>query len=715
MSGSRPGAIFQIGDLLSNTYRIEAALGRGGTSEVYRARNEISGNPVALKVLRSEFARNEDYLTLMRREEEIRNVQHDAVVRYYHNQRTAEGDVFLVMDYVDGPGLDAKLKNGGMRGSDLVIVARRLALGLQAAHAKNIVHRDLSPDNVILRHDDPAQAVIIDFGIAKDTNPGAQTIVGGEFAGKYAYAAPEQLEGRSDTRSDLYSLGALLLATYRGKRPDVGNSPMDVIESKKRPLDTDGVPEPLKTVIDRLTVSSPDDRVQSATELLSLIDTGHTGTAPATETPAADDEGTVIAPRPAAPPSPSADAGRQRRGRGGLWALLGLAAVAAAAAVAYVLGAFDPLLGPRYPLADPYTLIAERAEDAPPQAVGNLPGPEIEQALAERIMGLGGDMDITLASGPLPEEWGTAILAAVDSVLDLPEWRVVANESNLRIWGLADSREARRRAADALDATDAANILQTSLTIDLGPRLLSTEAVRRVLDAQGDCGALQLANPPAIGYPLDGRVIVTGRVATPESRATLRDALEAAAGDREIALEVEVFNPALCLIDEALPEAPQGGIDIDFAFGRSGEPNPSGRYLIGENPVIDLRIPADIVDGFLYVSALDVTGNVFHLLPNVFAEDNSVAALRAGRSGPVTVRVAHALDEAADADGRKLAFVVDDSALGKTKIVAIHAESEIFQGIRPTSESAEAYAQMLTERTGPVRTLDSRILTTARP
>lgn len=74
-------AIFQPGDLLNNTYRIEAILGRGGTSEVYRARSEISGRVVALKALRSEFSRNEDYLALMTREEDIREIRHDGIVR----------------------------------------------------------------------------------------------------------------------------------------------------------------------------------------------------------------------------------------------------------------------------------------------------------------------------------------------------------------------------------------------------------------------------------------------------------------------------------------------------------------------------------------------------------------------------------------------------------------------------------------------------------
>lgn len=230
MLKSRPSDAFQPGDLLNNTYRIEGLLGRGGTSDVYKARSDISGRLAALKVLKAEFSGNEDYLVLMTREEEIRDIRHDAVVRYSENHRTPDGRVYLVMDYVEGPGLDTRLKQGPMSPDDLLTVCRRVCEGLQAAHARNIVHRDLSPDNIILEDGDPAKAVIIDFGIAKDTNPGAQTIVGNEFAGKYACAAPEQLSGQTDARSDIYSLGALLLANFRGASPDIGKNPMKVVQ-----------------------------------------------------------------------------------------------------------------------------------------------------------------------------------------------------------------------------------------------------------------------------------------------------------------------------------------------------------------------------------------------------------------------------------------------------------------------------------------------------
>lgn len=272
MTDPLPGDIFHRGQVLNNTYEIEGVLGRGGTGEVYRARNQITGRVVAVKALNRLMSANDAYIELMRREEEMRAITSDAIVRYTDCARTDDGHVYLVMDYVDGTPLSAWLERGGAEAADLIVVARRVAEGLVATHARNIVHRDLSPDNIILRRDDPAQAVIIDFGIAKDTNVGARTIVGQEFAGKYEYAAPEQMHGRAEPRSDLYALGASLLAVFRGAVPDVGRSPGEITRRKEQPLDTEGVPEPLRSIIAELSHPDPGRRVPSAAALVTEID-----------------------------------------------------------------------------------------------------------------------------------------------------------------------------------------------------------------------------------------------------------------------------------------------------------------------------------------------------------------------------------------------------------------------------------------------------------
>ena len=727
MTESRPGDAFQPGDLLNNTYRIEELLGRGGTSEVYRARSEISGRLAALKVLKAEFSGNEDYLVLLTREEEIREIRHDAVVRYSENHRTQDGLVYLVMDFVDGPGLDRKLKQGPMPADDVLVVCRRVIEGLRAAHDRNIVHRDLSPDNIILRSGDPAQAVIIDFGIAKDTNPGAETIVGNEFAGKYAYAAPEQLNGQTDARSDIYSLGALLLANFRGKSPDVGNNPMEVVQRKGERLDTDGVPEPLKSLIDRMTDPNPDARFANAGEVLAFLDNPNADSAPAAAS--VNEDATVIVPKPrkADPdPVPAPQPAAQKRAaspeptpaksRGGLVAALVVLLLIAGGIGGYLSGALDGILGPSHPLADPYTLVVEKPADAGPLAVGNVPSEDISTRLSQLVAAQSGRSELTLASGDIADSWGQDILATLTALDGLGEWRLVVSGNSAQLKGSTSDPDLHAWLTAAF-ANGLPGALQGQPDIQLKPVFLATAAVQEILTKQANCGALAQPAATSVGYGPQAPVTVTGRVADTGTRVALFDALQALAGTRKVVLDVEILNPTLCLIETFLPNAPANGIGISFIVGDRDEPNPSGRFFVGENPVIDIDLPGDVTDGYLTVSILDVSGNVFHLLPNLNRQENDVASLRNGTTGPAKIRVAYSVAEAAQ-NGR-LAFQVDDSTLGKSKVIVLHSAKPLFDGLRPTSESAVGYARALKENfeadADSIQSLDSRILVTARP
>jgi len=108
-----------------------------------------------------------------------------------------------------------------------------------------------------------------------------------------------------------------------------------------------------------------------------------------------------------------------------------------------------------------------------------------------------------------------------------------------------------------------------------------------------------------------------------------------------------------------------------------------------------------------------VSGSVFHLIPNAMRPDNAIASLRAGRDGDVPVRVAYGLAEAQGTSN--LAFTVDASSLGKSKILVLQSDQPLFAAMREISEPASAYAEALAGMTGNVRSLDSRILTTAQP
>ncbi len=731
MTVSQPSDIFQPGDVLNNTYRIETILGRGGTSEVYKARSEISGRVIAIKALRAEFSTNDDFLVLMTREEDIRDVRHDAIVRYFDTQRMPDGVVYLVMDFVDGPGLDRKLADGGMSASDLMIVGARVCEGLITAHGRNIVHRDLSPDNIILRNDAPGEAVIIDFGIAKDTNPGAETIVGNEFAGKYAYAAPEQLSGRTDPRSDIYSLGALLLSTFRGEKPDMGRNPMEVIEKKAKPLDLDGVPEPLRSLIARMSDPDPDRRFADAESLLAAFKDPSSiqPPAPAADPDPLDDATVIVAPsaaraaakpvhRPVAEPAPSAaarntpDAAKSAKRSSGLIPVVAVLLLALAGAGGYFGGVFDGLLGPRYPLANPFALVVEKSFGGEAQAVGNVPSEEIETALSNRMNAMGGSAQLTLASGDIAETWGDAVLTVLDRADHLDEFRLVVSNGNAALSGLASSRSELETIQAAFEDGLPAG-LQGKTDLQLGPRFVTPDMLVPLLLHHADCGRLQLRSPPQIGYGLEDRIIVTGRFAEDSSRDALRSEIAEVAGDRPVRIEAEILNPSLCQVDAILPRVGSGGFVTRFGFGdREGE-NLSGRYQVGDNPVIDIILPDSVQDGFLWVSVVDVKGVVFHALPNRNRPDNSVATLRT-EAQDGALRVAFGLEEA-QGTGR-VAFTVDDSILGKSKLLVLHSRENLFPDLRPTTESVSSYAQALAEardRGGlQVTSLDTAILTT---
>lgn len=738
MTQSRADDLFKPGDLLNNTYRIEAILGRGGTSDVYRARSEISGRLVAIKVLKSELSKQEGFLALMTREEESRDIRHDAVVRYSENHRTPEGHIYLLMDFVDGPGLDKLMKAGPLPAADLMKICRRVAEGLQAAHRRNIVHRDLSPDNILLRNGRPEEAVIIDFGIAKDANPGAETIVGNEFAGKYAYAAPEQLAGNSDARTDIYALGALLLACFRGKAPLAGANPMEVINYKSKPLDLSGVPEPLAGLLAQMTAPEPDDRLPSAAALLAALDAAEAGAeagkesgAPAPELP----EKTVIVPPPARaetqpppmppvektvppPPRPEptpavkpAKPPAADKSRGPLVPVLVAVVLALAGVGAYVSGLFGPAQQ-ALPVASPYTLEISQDASGALQASGTVPSSETRAALAQRLgqTELGA---VTLAAGVPLEDWEAAVLRLVDILQPLDEWSLRLRDSFAAISGQTGDQAVYARVIAALDVGLPGGLIGTP-NLAYVPPFLSVRRVQDTLDRFADCGDLRLAETPATGFGPGAVITVTGTLSSDAAREDLTKGLEEVGQGRPIVVATDTLNPTLCLIENYLPDAAPGGFEIRFLQGHGAlTPNDSGVFAVDDNPVIDVSVPDDVTEGYIFVDVLDVSGNVFHLLPNINRPENDISRLRAQTAGPLEIRVAYDLIEA-QGTGR-LAFQVDAATLGKSKLVVIHADGPLFTNMRPTTESASGYAQALQDHQRDSATrilsLDSRILT----
>jgi len=286
------------GFVLSHTYEIVELIGHGGMGTVYRARHLDLGTEHAIKIVSPEHAADERILGLFRREaESLRRVRHDAVVSHDGVIRDEHGRLYLVMEYVRGPSLAEVTASAPLGAGDTERLFERIALGLQAAHDKGIVHRDLSPDNIILCDGDVARAKIIDFGIARDLQPGTRTLIGSDFAGKCGYASPEQLGlfgGAVDHRSDIYSLG-LVMAKALGQRIDAGRTLAEAVEKRQTLPDLTGVSEPWRTRLSAMLQPDPADRPAS---LRAMAGAGAASAAPASRPPAAGGQGGRSRPAP---------------------------------------------------------------------------------------------------------------------------------------------------------------------------------------------------------------------------------------------------------------------------------------------------------------------------------------------------------------------------------------------------------------------------------
>ena len=239
---------FLPGRLVAGRYRIIALLGKGGMGEVYRADDLTLGQPVALKFLPDEAARDQGLLERFKNEVRIaRRVSHPNVCRVY-DVGDVEGHTFFTMEYVDGEDLASLLRRIGRLPEDKALdIARQLCAGLAAAHAKGVLHRDLKPANIML--DGRGQVVVTDFGLAGV----ADQIQGAEVrSGTPAYMAPEQLAGKEvSTRSDIYSLGLVLYEVFTGKRA-FSEKPAERTGGDRTPSRPSSVVKDLNPVVERV-------------------------------------------------------------------------------------------------------------------------------------------------------------------------------------------------------------------------------------------------------------------------------------------------------------------------------------------------------------------------------------------------------------------------------------------------------------------------------
>jgi serine/threonine-protein kinase len=210
--------------VLAGRYELLGLVGTGGMGSVYRARDRELDEIVALKMLRRELVDAPGMLARFRQEVKLaRKVTHRNVARTFDIGEHA-GDKFLTMELVEGESLANLLhREKKLELARVIELVEAICSALSAAHAAEVVHRDLKPDNVLLAKD--GRVVVTDFGIARAVTSDAQPTIGAPI-GTPAYMAPEQLEGSHpiDARADLYALGAMTYELLTGQQPWTGDS-----------------------------------------------------------------------------------------------------------------------------------------------------------------------------------------------------------------------------------------------------------------------------------------------------------------------------------------------------------------------------------------------------------------------------------------------------------------------------------------------------------
>jgi predicted Ser/Thr protein kinase len=200
-------------------FRIESVLGRGGMSVVYVAEQVRLGRKVALKLLTTELAWDEQFRERFVRESHIAAaIDHPNIIPIY-DAGESDGLLYIAMRFVRGPDLREILKRGGLLGvGRTIFLIEQLASALDAAHAHSLVHRDVKPGNILIE-ESTDHAYLTDFGVAKQTTARGLTSTG-HFLGTVEYAAPEQIEGGPvDARTDVYALGCVLYECLTGAPP----------------------------------------------------------------------------------------------------------------------------------------------------------------------------------------------------------------------------------------------------------------------------------------------------------------------------------------------------------------------------------------------------------------------------------------------------------------------------------------------------------------
>lgn len=264
--------------LLAGRYELIEKIGEGGMAVVYKGKDRLLNRYVAIKILRPEYTKDEQFIENFRRESQAAaGLSHPNIVGVYDVGR--EGNIhYIIMELIDGKVLSDVIKEKGrLDYKEAISIIRQVASALSLAHKNQIIHRDIKPHNILITSTGVAK--LADFGIAKAVS--ASTIVGGnnKIMGSVHYFSPEQARGAYvDERSDIYSLGIVLYEMLTGKVPFDGDNPVsialmhinDPMPSLTR--EVPGIPPQLEKIVNKATEKYQSNRYKSVDDMIRDLD-----------------------------------------------------------------------------------------------------------------------------------------------------------------------------------------------------------------------------------------------------------------------------------------------------------------------------------------------------------------------------------------------------------------------------------------------------------
>lgn len=272
-------SVSMLNELFVQRFQIEAVAGSGGMGTVYRARDLLTDQPVALKLMHPS-GRPEDVERFAREARMLSALRHPAIVACVGHGVSEKGEPYVAMEWLEGEDLGQFLTRRRLQLEECFVLLRRVADALAVAHERDIVHRDIKPSNLFLRHGKIEEVTLLDFGLAKHAVVSRQVTKSGLIVGSPEYMAPEQARGHDAVgpAADIFSLGCVLYECLCGKPPFTAEHFAAVLAKIlfEAPLPLQefraDVPPSLSTLIEQMLAKDPKKRIFNAVELLNTLD-----------------------------------------------------------------------------------------------------------------------------------------------------------------------------------------------------------------------------------------------------------------------------------------------------------------------------------------------------------------------------------------------------------------------------------------------------------